>query len=256
MRRRVRRALEGLGPHLERLVEPYLAQLTDDQHAALRRVLTLQRKSWLRRHWPSWSAAEGRSPQIETALGLIARFQLGADFPLALGDLLDGLATEYRDAHRRRDPLSLARFLFQEQGLRGNREDYLNPMNSNLISVILSRKGIPISLALIYVLLGHRLGFDIEGCNVPRHFLARAIHNGRLVLVDCFDGGRLVEAERLLNSSAYRRQFQTLRAGASALHTVQRVLQNLNHAYRHTGDHDLSAFMIELLGVTARRGAS
>ena len=249
-------ALEELGPQLETLVGPYLAELTDDQHTALQRVLTRQRKSWLRQRWPSWSAVEGRTAQIEAALSLIARFQLGIDFPLALGDLLDGLAEEFRTAHRRRTPLTLAKFLFQEHGLRGNREDYFNPFNSNLISVMLSKRGIPISLTMVYMLVGHRLGLDIEGCNVPRHFLARAIHDGRLVVVDCFDRGRLVQAASLLGgSSAHPRQLQALRSGTSAVRTVQRILQNLNHAYRHTGDHDLSAFMIELLGVTARREA-
>ena len=249
-------ALEEFGPELEALAEPHVAELNLDQQSGLRRVLTRQRKSWLREQWPTWPAAEGRSAQIEAAMDLIARFQLGIDFPLSLGDLLDSLAAEYRGAHRRRSVFSLAKFLFEEYQLHGNRDDYFNPLNSNLISVLLSKRGIPISLVTIYLLVGQRLGLDIEGCNVPRHFLARAIHDGRIVLVDCFDGGRVVEAEKLIGrTSANLRQLQMLRSGTSSLRTVQRMLQNLNHAYRRAGDHDLSAFMIELLGITARHEA-
>lgn len=256
VRRRVMQALEELGPELEPLAQPHLADLNADQESALRRVLTRQRKTWLRQRWPQWAAAEGRTAQIETAMGLLARFQLGVDFPLALSDLLDDLAEQADASRRRRSVFGLAKFLFEDYGLRGNRDDYYNPLNSNLISVILSRRGIPISLVAIYVLVGQRLGLDIEGCNVPRHFLARAIHDGRIVLVDCFDRGRVVEAEKLIGrTSANLRQLQMLRGGASAVRTVQRTLQNLNHAYRRAGEHDLSAFMIELLGSTARREA-
>ena len=256
VRRRVMQALEELGPDLEMLTQQHLADLNPDQESALRRVLTRQRKNWLRQQWPRWSVAEGRTAQIETAMGLLARFQLGVDFPLALGDLLDSLAEKADASRRRRSVFGLAKFLFEDYGLRGNRDDFYNPLNSNLISAILSRRGIPISLVAIYMLVGQRLGLDIEGCNVPRHFLARAIHDGRIVLVDCFDRGRVVEAEKLIGrTSANLRQLQMLRGGASAVRTVQRTLQNLNHAYRRAGEHDLSAFMIELLGSTARREA-
>lgn len=249
-------ALEELGPELELLAQPHLADLNPEQHGALRRVLARQRKNWLRRQWPRWGAAGGRTAQIETAMSLIARFQLGVDFPFSLSELLDGLAAEAGAARRRRSAFGLAKFLFEDYGLRGNRDDFFNPLNSNLISVLLSKRGIPISLTAIYMLVGHRLGLDIEGCNLPRHFLARAIHDGRIVLLDCFDRGRVVEAEKLIGRTSFsQRQLQMLRGGASAVRTVQRVLRNLNHAYRHAGEHDLSAFMIELLGSTARREA-
>ena len=256
VRRSVMRALEELGPELELLAQPHVAHLNPEQHSGLRRVLTRQRKNWLRAQWPLWAAAEDRTAQIETAMSLVAQFQLGVDFPLSLSDLLDGLAAELSASRRRCSVFGLAKFLFEDYGLRGNRDDYFNPLNSNLISVLLSKRGIPISLVAIYMLVGHRLGLDIEGCNVPRHFLARAIHDGRIVLVDCFDRGRVVEAEKLIGrTSANLRQLEMLRGGTSSVRTVQRMLQNLNHAYRRAGEHDLSAFMIELLGSTARREA-
>ena len=257
VRRRVMHALEGLGPDLEPLAEPHLPRLNAEQHDALRRVLARQRKVWLRERWPSWAAVEGRRPRIEAALSLLARFQLGVEFPLSLHDMLDGLADDFRDSGHAPDAFGLARFLFEDAGLSGNRDDFYNPLNSNLVSVILSKRGIPISLVAVYMLVGRRLGLDIQGCNVPNHFLARVIHDKRIVLVDCFDRGRVVEAEKLLaRTPANLRQLQMLRNGADPVRTVQRILHNLNHAYRRAGDHDLSAFMIELLGITARRKAN
>ena len=257
VRRRVMNTLEELGPDLELLAEPHLQQLNADQHDALRRVLARQRKAWLRERWPSWAAVEGRRPRIEAALSLIARFQLGVEFPLCPGDLLDDLADDFRLSGHAADPFGLAKHLFEDVGLKGNRDDFYNPLNSNLVSVVLSKRGIPISLVAVYMLVGRRLGMDIQGCNVPNHFLARVVHDKRIVLVDCFDRGRVVEAEKLLaRTPANLRQLQMLRNGADPVRTVQRVLHNLNHAYRRSGDHDLSAFMIELLGITARRKAN
>lgn len=257
VRRRVMNTLEELGPDLELLAEPHLPGLNADQHDALRRVLARQRKAWLRERWPSWAAVEGRRPRIEAALGLLARFQLGVEFPLGAADLLDDLADDFRLSGHPADAFGLAKYLFEDVGLKGNRDDFYNPLNSNLVSVILSKRGIPLSLVAVYMLVGRRLGLDIQGCNVPNHFLARVIHDKRIVLVDCFDRGRVVEAEKLLaRTPANLRQLQALRNGAGPVPTVQRVLHNLNHAYRRSGDHDLSAFMIELLGITARRKAN
>jgi len=257
VRRRVMHALEELGPDLELLAEPHLKRLNAEQHEALRRVLARGRKAWLRERWPSWAAVEGRRPRIEAALSLLARFQLGVEFPLSVGDMLDDLADGFRASGHAPNAFGLSGFLFKEVGLSGNRDDFYNPLNSNLVSVILSKRGIPISLVAIYMLVGRRLGLDIQGCNVPNHFLARVIHDKRIVLVDCFDRGRVVEAEKLLaRTPANLRQLQMLRNGADPVRTVQRILHNLNHAYRRAGDHDLSAFMIELLGITARRKAN
>jgi hypothetical protein len=253
VRNRAIAELATLGDGLSAAVQPFVSALSPDQHAALQSVFLRQRQEWLQRLWPTWQVVSGRKEQVELALSLLARFQLGIDFPLDLSDLLDGLAAEYRDQYRRADVVSLARFLFDEKQLAGNREDYHNPLNSNLISVLLSKRGIPISLAQIYILVGGRLGLDIEGCNVPRHFLARAIQGDRTILVDCFERGRIVEIEKLIGSTnASSRQLETLRRGTSATRTLQRVLQNLSQCYTRSGDRDLSRFMVELMGSFGR----
>ena len=116
VRRRVMHALEQLGSDLEPLAEPHLPQLNADQHSALRRVLARQRKAWLRERWPSWAAVEGRRARIEAAFSLLARFQLGVEFPLSPGDLLDGLADDFRISSHPSDAFGLARFLFKRWG--------------------------------------------------------------------------------------------------------------------------------------------
>jgi regulator of sirC expression with transglutaminase-like and TPR domain len=83
--------------------------------------------------------------------------------------------------------LALARFLHVEQGFRGNTSDYYDARNSYLNEVIERRTGIPITLALVYVALGARLGVPLRGVGFPGHFLVRCEAPAPLVL-DPFEG--------------------------------------------------------------------
>jgi regulator of sirC expression with transglutaminase-like and TPR domain len=86
--------------------------------------------------------------------------------------------------------------LFQQAGLRGNREDYYDPRNSFLNDVLDRSLGIPITLALIYMEVGQRLGFPLFGVGMPGHFLLKNYDiDGRETLIDCFSGGDILNAE-------------------------------------------------------------
>jgi regulator of sirC expression with transglutaminase-like and TPR domain len=83
--------------------------------------------------------------------------------------------------------------LFDEAGLRGNREEYYDPRNSFLNDVFDRGLGIPITLALIYMEVGRRLGFPLFGVGMPGHFLLKHYDiDGRETLVDCFSGGDIL----------------------------------------------------------------
>ena len=82
----------------------------------------------------------------------------------------------------------IAAYLGIKQGFRANTGDYYNPGNTYLPSLVESRLGIPISLVLLYMLVGARAGMAIEGVNLPGHFLAR--HGG--ILFDPYQNGRII----------------------------------------------------------------
>src|SRR6266446_7324249 len=67
----------------------------------------------------------------------------------------------------------LTTFMADELCFRGNAEEYYDPKNSLLSDVIETRRGIPISLAMLYVIVGRRANMQIEGVNLPGHFIAR-----------------------------------------------------------------------------------
>ena len=67
----------------------------------------------------------------------------------------------------------LGQFLFDSEGFTGNLSDYDDPRNSFLNDVLARRTGIPITLSIIYIHVGRRVGLWLEGVNFPGHFLVR-----------------------------------------------------------------------------------
>jgi regulator of sirC expression with transglutaminase-like and TPR domain len=93
---------------------------------------------------------------------------------------------------------AVAGFLFREHGFHGNADDYYDPRNSFLNDVLARRTGIPITLAVVLIETGTRLGLPVEGVGFPGHFLVRAPGDDGPVLLDPFAGGRPVPHEELL----------------------------------------------------------
>ena len=89
----------------------------------------------------------------------------------------------------------LNNFFYQELGFSGNFNDYYNPDNSYLHKVLSTRRGIPISLAIIYMELAQQIGLDVKGISFPGHFLMKlSIKTGDIIL-DPFNGASLSREE-------------------------------------------------------------
>jgi regulator of sirC expression with transglutaminase-like and TPR domain len=85
--------------------------------------------------------------------------------------------------------VALNNFLFVEQGFTGNADDYYDPRNSFLNDVLDRRLGIPITLSILYMEIGQRLGLPFEGVSFPGHFLVKCATNEGDVVLDPFWGG-------------------------------------------------------------------
>lgn len=92
----------------------------------------------------------------------------------------------------------LNRVFFHEEGYRGDIEDYENPENSLLTRVIDRRRGIPISLSVLYLLVGRRLGLELEPVAYPGHFLVGFFDKDRIFYIDAFERGRIRRVEELM----------------------------------------------------------
>ncbi len=92
--------------------------------------------------------------------------------------------------------VALNRFLFDELGFSGNADNYYDPRNSYLNEVLDRRTGIPITLSVLYMEIGRRIGLAFEGVSFPGHFLVRLRLRGAMLVLDPFSGGEaLSEAD-------------------------------------------------------------
>ncbi len=131
----------------------------------------------------------------EAALCIAWEDQELESFPPTL-ELLDAFA---RDARRRLAGLdtpdeqiaALNGYLFDELQFRGNQRHYTNPANSFLDRVLDARTGLPITLAVVYLEVGWRLGLPLVGFAMPAHFLVRYPSASGDLVIDPFHGGRL-----------------------------------------------------------------
>ena len=93
--------------------------------------------------------------------------------------------------------IALNEFLFAELGFRGNADDYYDPRNSYLNEVLDRRTGIPITLSVLYLEMGRRLGLALRGVSFPGHFLVRLPLRGGMLVLDPFSGGAPLSADDL-----------------------------------------------------------
>jgi regulator of sirC expression with transglutaminase-like and TPR domain len=159
----------------------------------------------------------------------------------------------------------LAHFLFRECGFQGNREQYYDPRNSCLNDVVERRTGIPISLSVVMIEVGARVGLDIEGVGFPGHFLVRVPGNGGGLLLDPFDAGHPVDEPTLLARLQGRVRDQagqpvTLQAVppeylavTPRLGIAARMLRNLLAIYLQTSNHAAALSTVDLLLVLGPR---
>jgi regulator of sirC expression with transglutaminase-like and TPR domain len=184
------------------------------------------------------SARDRSLPLADAALVLAAEFQPGLDPSPSLAEL-GRIAREAGGCVPAQGPLAeridgLTRFLHDVAGFRGNEERYDDPRNSFLNEVLARRTGIPITLAIVYLEVGARIGLALQGVSFPGHFLLRTPGEPPLV-IDAFHGERLdaracaARLRQALGEDAELGPERLLPASPSDV--VVRMLGNLKHGY-------------------------
>ncbi len=210
---------------------------------------------------PAYRGLSDELASLETPGGLvraavaIARHQMGnAD----LGDI-EGTISRYATTVARRVRgtqtqavlAHLHQLLFEEEGFKGNSQDYYSPMNSYLPHVLTSHTGLPITLCLVYKAVADRLGLNVWGLGMPGHFLAAVEVDGKAMWVDAFTGGRIVTLEeaRQRMASQFGKDLQWSDQFLNPVNNrywLTRVLQNLISAFGREGHYSDVAAVLEM----------
>jgi len=185
-------------------------------------------------------------PEEDMGLAEAALLIAQDEYPdLDISAYLQRLDDLSRDVRARLSPEALSEniiaamnhILFQEEGFAGNAEHYYDRRNSFLNDVLDRKLGIPITLSIVYMEVGRRLGLSLEGVSFPGHFLVKLeLERGRIVL-DPYLGGISLSEQELRNRlhQAYGDQLdapmERLLAGAGKRHILTRLLHNLKAIY-------------------------
>ena len=157
-----------------------------------------------------------------------------------------------------------SRFFHHELGFAGNVNNYYDPDNSFVHKVLQSRRGIPITLAIIYIELARTVGLDAEGVSFPGHFLIKInLHEGPVVL-DTFTGQSLSKEDLLERLEPYRKSFgltgdsqdSEVPIGlflqpATPKDILLRMLRNLREVYTQQGQPEKVTKVVERILVLA-----
>jgi regulator of sirC expression with transglutaminase-like and TPR domain len=136
------------------------------------------------------------------------------------------------------------RYLFQEKGFSRNTNDYYDPRNSFVNEVLDRKLGIPITLSVIYIEVGQRLGLSLVGVAFPGHFLVKYHNAGGEIVLDPFLGGSLLSQDDLEkklremygNQAPGVAQLPQLLAAVSKKDILVRMLRNLKGIYVQKSD--------------------
>jgi regulator of sirC expression with transglutaminase-like and TPR domain len=144
----------------------------------------------------------------------------------------------------------LTGYLFVDLGYRGNARDYYDPRNSYLDQVRARRLGIPITLSILAIVVGRRLGLSLEGVGMPGHFLLRD-QGDESVFLDPFGGGGLLDRQ------GCQATFHALHGPDAPFHeaflepvsnriVLARMLANLRSVFLSRGDRQSLLWVLHL----------
>ena len=150
-------------------------------------------------YFASLVQSDAHFPLLEAAISLAQDEYTELDVQQVLGDVDQLLARLKRRLPSDAPPLqklrSLNQFFFHDLNFGGNINDYYDPDNSYLNAVLKTRRGIPITLAVLWLELAGGIGLNARGVAFPGHFMVKVNLPKGQVVIDPFSGQSLSREE-------------------------------------------------------------
>ncbi len=199
----------------------------------------------LEHSFADWAASPPGALDLEEGVLLVNAFGFPLEDPSSCSRELDEIAASLKRKLRGKAPPKelfkrVAGFLHEDLAFDGNVEDYYNPDNSYLSRILARKLGIPITLSLVYILLGQRVGLPIKGVGLPGHFIVRYETPEESIFLDPFDRGKTLQVEEcaaIVRGLGYPFDMRFLNETPARL-IVERMLNNLIGIYQRADDQD------------------
>ena len=233
--RQIHRHLVDAGPEALPLLREALKDCDEPSLATrIRTVIGDIAQADIEQHWDALIRTSAPDLDLEAGAFLIARTGDPEMETTPYQQRLDDMAAELQPLSSgtpRQVVRHMNEYLFQTLRFRGNTEQYYDPNNSFLHRVLEDRVGIPISLSVVYLLLGQRLCVPVAGIGLPGHFLVGL--QTEPVFIDCFHQGTLLtekDCARLLQNHGVEFDRRYLEPCSHA-EILARMLRNLIAVY-------------------------
>ncbi|WP_114747705.1 transglutaminase-like domain-containing protein [Pleomorphovibrio marinus] len=141
--------------------------------------------------------------------------------------------------------------LFNDLKFSANTKNFHSPGNSMLSNVLDSKKGNPISLCAVYILVANKLGLPIYGVNLPNLFVLTYTTESLTFYINAFNKGLIFTKQDIMNYLDHlklepRKEFFE---PCGSLEIIRRTLRNLNYAFEKIGEVEKASEIQELLKI-------
>ncbi len=134
----------------------------------------------------------------------------------------------------------LRQYLFEDLQFRGNSENYYDPENSYITSVLETRLGIPVSLSVLVLLIGKRVDIPLSGVNLPGHFLVRLGNgSGHRLFMDPYNSGNILTEDECFHFLTWQglEPSPGYLTGSGSMAIIKRMYRNLINFYSSDGNN-------------------
>lgn len=192
--------------------------------------------------------------ELETGCILLDRTLYPEVEPEHISVFIDGMAERCKELVAPPfDPIQLCRainqVMFHEYGFRGDREEFYSPENSFLHKVIERKKGIPITLSIIYLLVAQRCGLQLEPIALPGRFIVGCFRDSMPFYIDPYEGGVMMSEEEVQFLLYHYNVTETSQylAPVTVGETLARMCRNLAHQYVTANDEQRARLFLMFL---------
>lgn len=187
IREKVRNQLLSFDNSLEKSLSLVPMEIIASRHNHVFDLIMEYRRKRLLTQWQNILDDSSLVGTLERVYSLLSDYFSEKIYPQPLSLRLDQLSDHFFTLYEHATIDNLLQFICIDQKFIGNKKNYYDPYNSDLGALLTHKKGIPISLTSLMILLGNRIGLTIEGCPYPSHFLGKAQENDHTVLIDVFN---------------------------------------------------------------------